>query len=143
MRKILTAVLAAAMLISVSLCASASEGEDSGHPETNGVTVTDMGEGHEVIRYGDVTIEDIITEEYRKIVTQSGADISEYYEDFSTGMATLSVNGVVVETYHMNELRKNDTAWQKPKEGVEIFVVIGGCILLVLVSAWVGRKLSR
>lgn len=143
MRKILTAVLAAAMLISVSFCSFASEGEDSGHSDTNGVTVTNMGEGHEVVRYGDVTIEDIITEEYRKIITQSGADISEYYEDFSTGMATLSVNGAVVGTYNMNELRKNDTTWQKPKEGVVIFVVVGGCILLVLVGVWAGKTLCR
>ncbi len=70
--------------------------------------------------YEGITIEDITTESYREIITRTTTDVSQYYEDFSTGRATLSVNGVVVETYDMNELRQQYTMWQMPEEDLEL-----------------------
>ncbi len=120
MKKILSIILAVTMLMSVSFSSFANELNDTYNSETKSIEVINISEGHEVVYYEGARIEDVTTEEYRKIITQSGTDISEYYEDFSTGMATLSVNGAVVETYNMNELREKYTTWQMPEEDAEI-----------------------
>ena len=114
----LSMMLAVIMFTSTSFCSIANELEDKGNAD--GIKVVTIGEGHEIVYYEGITIEDITTESYREIITRTTTDVSQYYEDFSTGRATLSVNGVVVETYDMNELRQQYTMWQMPEEDLEL-----------------------
>ena len=82
--------------------------------------VENIDDGHELIRYGDVTIDDITTTEYRQIITQVGGDTSKYYEDFDTGIATVSLNGEIIETYNMNELRADYSVWSIPERDLKL-----------------------
>lgn len=118
MKKVLSVILAAIMFTSTSFCSIANELEDNDNAD--GVEVVTIGEGHEIVYYEGITIEDITTESYREIITCTTTDVSRYYEDFSTGRAILSVNGVVVETYDMDDLRQQYTIWQMPEEDLEL-----------------------
>lgn len=118
MKKAISTLLAMVILIS-TITVQAKDIDNlytvvDGSAETL-IEVLQISEGHERVIYGNIIIDDIITSDYRKIITKCDSDISEYYEDLLSGIATLSVNGQIIETYDMNELRNNYTVWTMPE----------------------------
>lgn len=80
MKKVLSMMLAVIMFTSTSFCSIANELEDKGNAD--GIKVVTIGEGHEIVYYEGITIEDITTESYREIITRTTTDVSQYYGTF-------------------------------------------------------------
>ena len=122
MKKILCVLFSIVLLFSLSFHTFAAEApieNDSAEEQIsadNQVKVVKLGDNHDLVYYKGVVTEDLTTDEYRRIVTTSDTAVSEYYEDFSTGIATLSLNGTVTATYDIEELRKATNRWQIPEE---------------------------
>ena len=68
----------------------------------------DMGDGHTITISdgGNIIIETIRTNDYQRIITQVGDDISEFYEDYATGVAVTTLNGRVTDVFDMNTYRE-------------------------------------
>ena len=68
----------------------------------------DMGDGHTITISdgGNIIIETIRTNDYQRIITQVGDDISEFYEDYATGVAVTTLNGRVTDVFDMNAYRE-------------------------------------
>ncbi len=68
----------------------------------------DMGDGHTITISdgGNIIIETIRTNDYQRIITQVGDDISEFYEDYATGAAVTTLNGRVTDVFDMNAYRE-------------------------------------
>ncbi len=115
MKKLVIFWIVISIMLSMTLCVFAKDPEEISTDAT-AVRVVDVGEGHQIVHYGDAVIDDSVTQEYRKIVTQCDGGVSEYYEDFSTGVATIKVNGSIVDIYNMRELRDSITTWEMPEE---------------------------
>ena len=73
----------------------------------NGTKVIRTGAQSERIIQGDVVTDDIIASDFREIVTRDGDDTIRYYSDYTTGIATLSINDTIIEKYDMNLIREN------------------------------------
>lgn len=76
----------------------------------------DMGDGHTITISdgGKIKIETIRTNEYQRIITQVGDDISEFYEDYATGIAVMTLNGRVIDLFDMNEYREEISGnWER------------------------------
>ena len=69
----------------------------------------------ERIIQGDVVTDDIIASDFREIVTRDGDDTIRYYSDYTTGIATLSINDTIIEKYDMNLIRENIDVWVMPE----------------------------
>lgn len=82
----------------------------------NDMTVISVSDGQEIVIDDDGTIVDTFSSKYRKIVSRCGDTTSVYHENITTGIATFSVNGVVIETYDMNDLRSNYDIWEMPEK---------------------------
>jgi len=123
MKKIVMAkaVLAVMCFFCFGLRADASDSRNIGTVviDMDDMEVTRVGEGHTVtvMDGGNIMIESIVTKDEKRIVTQIGDDISEYYEDFSTGIAVLTLNKRVVEVYDMEELRKGGSQGEYSDSG--------------------------
>ena len=111
------------------------------------IEVIEMGEGYTRTIYGDIIIDDIVNvaEDYRKIITYSGDDVSEFHEQLSSGMAALLVNGRVVELYNLEDIRNNaERSWSRPNSDV---IVFGAAITLVAglvgLGIWTTFRKSR
>lgn len=116
MKKLISLLLAITIITSASFSAYATGIGYNNNFKKNNIEVVDISKGHQVVYYDNVIVDDVTTQEYRKIVTKCGNDVSEYYEDFSTGMASLSVNGSIVDTYNMNTLRNDYIHWEMPEQ---------------------------
>lgn len=68
----------------------------------------DMGDGHTITISdgGNIIIETIRTNDYQRIISQVGDDISELYEDYATGVAVTTLNGRVTDVFDMNAYRE-------------------------------------
>ena len=119
MKKIVIAKIILAMMC--FLCfglradASESQGEGTGI-NMDDIEEIDMGEGHTITITdgGKTVIETIRTNDNQRIITQIGDDISEFYEDYATGIAVVTLNGRVIELFDMNEFRKEtDRHWER------------------------------
>lgn len=115
MKKIANAILVMIFFSCFVLKVDASDSRDvKGELNTNDIETVQITDGHERIYMEGVVIDDITTENYRKIVTQSGDDISEFYEDYSMGIAVMTLNGHVVEIYDMDEVRRQSVrTWHR------------------------------
>lgn len=116
MRKLLCVCFSLVLLFSLPLHAFAATELNKNSSTKEQFEVVHLGRQHEIIYYEDAIIEDITTEEYRKTITQTETGTSIFYEDFSTGIATLSVNGIITETYNMEQLRSECYSWSMPAE---------------------------
>ena len=141
--------LAMLVFLCFSTVAYASEAQVQPGSEvsTDKIEVIEMGEGYTRTIYGDIIIDDIINvaEDYRKIITYSGDDVSELHEQLSSGIAVMLLNGHVVELYNLEDIRNNaERSWSRPNSDVIVFsaaiVLVTG---LVGLGIWTTFRKSR
>lgn len=60
--------------------------------------------------------EDIFTEAYRILITKTDQGDSAFVEVFATGMGYEIVDGQIIETYDLNEIRNTMIIWEMPEE---------------------------
>ena len=111
------------------------------------IEIIEMGEGYTRTIYGDIIIDDIINvaEDYRKIITYSGDDVSELHEQLSSGIAVMLLNGHVVELYNLEDIRNNaERSWSRPNSDVIVFsAAIALVVGLVGLGIWTTFRKSR
>ena len=111
------------------------------------IEIIEMGEGYTRTIYGDIIIDDIINvaEDYRKIITYSGNDVSELHEQLSSGIAVMLLNGHVVELYNLEDIRNNaERSWSRPNSDVIVFsAAIALVVGLVGLGIWTTFRKSR
>lgn len=93
MKKVLCMMLSIVMLV----CSVSTVYASDIQCQQNDFEVIQIDEGHTRTIWDDIIIDDIFAEDYRKITTIIGNDISVYYEELDSGMATLTLNGQVIE----------------------------------------------
>ena len=141
--------LAMLVFLCFSTVAYASEAQVQPGSEVSAdkVEVIEMGEGYTRTIYGDTIIDDIVNvaEDYRKIITYSGNDVSEFHEQLSSGIAVLLVNGSVVEFYNLEDIRNNaEKVWRKPDSDVIVFSAAIALVAgLVGLGIWTTFRRSR
>lgn len=127
--------------------ASEAQVQPGSEVSTDEVEVIEMGEGYTRTIYGDTIIDDIVNvaEDYRKIITYSGNDVSEFHEQLSSGIAVLLVNGSVVEFYNLEDIRNNaEKVWRKPDSDVIVFSAAIALVAgLVGLGIWTTFRRSR
>lgn len=148
MKKIF-APLAMLVFLCFSTVAYASETQVQPGSEVSAdeIEVIEMGEGYTWTIYGDIIIDDIVNvaEDYRKIITYSGDDVSEFHEQLSSGIAALLVNGSVVELYNLEDIRNNaERVWRRPDSDVIVFSAAIALVAgLVGLGIWTTFRKSR
>ena len=65
--------------------------------------------------------EDIFTEAYRILITKTDQGNSAFVEVFATGMGYEIVDGQIIETYDLNEIRNTMIIWEMPEEDEKLF----------------------
>ena len=65
--------------------------------------------------------EDIFTEDYRILITKTDQGASAFVEVFATGMGYEIVDGQIIETYDLNEIRNTMIIWEMPEEDEKRF----------------------
>jgi hypothetical protein len=65
--------------------------------------------------------EDIFTEAYRIMITKTDQGDSAFVEDFATGMGYVIVDGKIIETHDLNEIRNTIKVWEMPEEDERLF----------------------
>ena len=65
--------------------------------------------------------EDIFTEAYRILITKTDQGDSAFVEVFATGMGYEIVDGQIIETYDLNEIRNTMIIWEMPEEDEKLF----------------------
>lgn len=83
--------------------------------DSDDMVIIKLGERSERVIQGNVVTEDIVTDNHREIVTQDGKDIIRYFSNYENGIATLSVNNVVVREFDINAARNNIDHWEMPE----------------------------
>lgn len=83
--------------------------------DSDDMVIIKLGERSERVIQGNVVTEDIVTDNHREIVTQDGKDIIRYFSNYENGIATLSVNNVVVREFDINAARNNIDYWEMPE----------------------------
>lgn len=139
MKKAVNLILAILCFFCFGLRANAADSlVGRSEPDTDGIEVVQIADGHERVCMEGIVIDDITTENYRKIVTQSDEGISEYYEDYSMGIAVLTLNGHVVEIYDIEEIRKqSERSWHRfDSEGIVWGIAILFGAALVAGGVW-------
>ncbi len=116
MKRIISLILSLSLVFTPLICVNAESSQKQISTAEDRVEVISISDNHELVHFDNITIEDLATEKYRKIITECGTDVSVYYEDYATGVATLSLNGSIIETYNMVALRNNYTIWNMPYE---------------------------
>lgn len=107
MRRVLAIVIVSCLLCSIFLPVSAQTSSDN-----YGVQVATWDESF--VSHG-ISHHDIQTETERVITSTNGTTESVYYHDFSTGIATLSIDGEVTETYDIAAEREKIETWTIPE----------------------------
>lgn len=116
MKKNLKKVLATMLIPSFMLASfpTVVSADDVTSSNSN-IQVIKVSENEERIIIGNTTVIDSTDEFGRTITTYDESGTSVYYDDFSTGIATLSVDGKIIETYDNKSRMEETETWSIPE----------------------------